>query len=76
MTYGTYTVVNLLDCQVPGSSLSSCVKPVDDLPRGDDGDALMGTDVQQMLAIPGDIGTARAATAAAMTWDQSHRRAL
>lgn len=37
-----------------GSSLASCLQPLDDFTRSDDGDALMAADGQQMLAIPGD----------------------
>ncbi len=36
------------------STLASCIDPVDDLTRGDDCDALVSADGQQMLSIPGD----------------------
>ena len=35
--------------RAPGSGLESWIKPIDDLTRGDDGDALIGADGQQML---------------------------
>lgn len=40
--------------RAPEPSLESCLQPIDDLTRGDHGDALMGSDGQQVLAIPGD----------------------
>lgn len=40
--------------QALGSGLESCLKPLDELPGGDDGDALVAADSQQVLAIPGD----------------------
>jgi hypothetical protein len=40
--------------EAQGSGLESCVKPVRDLTRGDDGDAQMAADGQQVLAVAGD----------------------
>lgn len=36
------------------SSLASCRQPLDDLTRGNDGNAVVAADGQQMLAMPGD----------------------
>lgn len=40
-------------CEGAGSGLDSCVKPIDDLTRGDDADALVAAHAQQM-PIPRD----------------------
>lgn len=47
--------------KAPGSSLEFCIKRVDDFAPGDDGDAMIGADEQQMRS-PVTINSALAAT--------------